>query len=47
MNDKNQERIWIVNFANQTQGSCFGTYQQAMEKAEKIKDFYGGSYTIA
>lgn len=33
MNDKNQERIWIVNFADQTQGSCFGTYQQAMEKS--------------
>ena len=47
MNDKDQVCIWIIRFADYTLASCLGTYQQAMEKAEKIKDLYGGSYTIA
>lgn len=46
MNDKDQVCIWIIRFADYTLASCLGTYQQAMEKAEKIKDLYGGSYTI-
>lgn len=43
MNDKDQVCIWIIRFADYTLASCLGTYQQAMEKAEKIKDLYGGS----
>lgn len=44
---EDQVYIWIIRFADHTLAGCFGTYQQAVEKAEKIKDLYGGSYTIA
>ena len=47
MNDKDQVCIWIIRFTDYTLASCFGTYQQAVDKAEQSKDLYGGSYTIA
>ncbi|MDO4272684.1 MAG: hypothetical protein Q4D16_03370 [Eubacteriales bacterium] len=47
MENNKYKRIWIIRFTNGTLASCYGTRENAVERAEEKKDLYGGSYIIA